>query len=90
MGFDRDARRRAMLADPVGAVLIAYNEANREFHKLKNPPPDETLAYQQEWRDRLEKVKAEHPQSEFVAYVRVELRQLYDGLNELDKMQAVV
>jgi hypothetical protein len=88
--FDGDAHRRAMRSDPVGIVLLAYDDANDEFRKLENPTPDATLAYRQEWRDRLEKIKAEHPQSEFVVYVRSQLLQLSNDLNELDKSQAVV
>ena len=88
--FDGDAHRRAMLADPVGVVVMAHNEANRAFLKQENPSPAAILAHQQEWVERLHKIKAEHPQSEFVEYALLALWKLYNDLNELDNLQKVV
>lgn len=88
--FGNDTRFQAIHADPVEAVISAYNESDIEFYKRDNPSPDAIRAHQQEWRNRLEKVKAEHPRSKFIEEAQTELLQLYNSLNELDKSQAVV
>jgi|GEM_PF-2283411 len=79
-----------MLNDPVGAELIAYDEAVNEFRKLDDPSPFARLAHYQEWRDRFRKVIGENPHAKFVWEAKSKLLSLYNGLEEFDKSQALL
>jgi len=87
----------AQLRDPVGALLLAYIEASDRFRELENPSPAARLALWQEWRDRFQKIIAEHPLNEaefprdmFIRSAKRQLVALHNGLGEYDKSQVLL
>ena len=79
---------QALLKDPVVAELMAYDEAADEVRG--NPSPATRLAHCQEWKERIQNVLDENPQSQFAGSARVKLLGLYNGLKEYDKSQALL